>query len=154
MRPPMRRKDRELSVEATLALLESGEYGVISSVGVGGQPYGVPVSYVVYDGSINFHSAQEGHKLNNFDYSERVSFCVIGKTEVLPDKFSTRYESVIVFGRISERSGADKTKSLQALIAKYSPKHIETGDAYIEAAQAKTRVFSISMDQVTGKARK
>lgn len=149
----MRRADRQLSNQEALAILERSEYGIISSVGADAQPYGVPVSYVVLEGCVDFHSATQGHKLDNFQFSERVSFCVVGKTVVLPEKFSTSYESAIVFGRISERKGMDKTKSLQALIAKYSPGHIESGDAYIETAQAKTRVFSISIDQITGKAR-
>ncbi len=153
MQRPMRRQDREISPEATLALLESGEYGVVSSVGPDGQPYGVPVSYVVYDDCIDFHSATEGHKITNFEDCDRVSFCVVGNTKVLPGKFSTEYESVIVFGRITERLNTEKTKSLQTLISKYSPEHVKIGDTYIEATQDRTRVFSISLDQITGKSR-
>jgi len=150
----MRRQDRELTWEASMAILENGEYGVVSSVSADGQPYGVPVSYVLHEGCIDFHSATEGHKIANFSSSDRVSFCVIGKTNVLPEKFSTEYESVIVFGHISEREGTDKTQSLQALITKYSPDHKDIGNTYIEASQDRTKVFSVSMDQITGKARK
>jgi len=150
----MRRQDRGLALDETMSILENGEYGVISSVSDDGQPYGVPVSYVLHQGCISFHSALEGHKLVNFRYNDRVSFCVVGKTKVLPAKFSTEYESAIVFGRISELDGPAKTKSLQALVAKYSPAHIDVGNTYIEASQNTTAVFSISMDQITGKARK
>ncbi len=47
---------------------------------------------------IYFHCAPEGHKLENLSGNNKVSFCVVGKTQVLPDKFATNYESVIVFG--------------------------------------------------------
>jgi nitroimidazol reductase NimA-like FMN-containing flavoprotein (pyridoxamine 5'-phosphate oxidase superfamily) len=150
----MRRQDRGLSLEASMTLLENGEYGVLSSVSEAGQPYGVPVSYVVHEGCIDFHSAPEGHKLVNFKNNAQVSFCVVGKTDLLPDKFSTRYESVIVFGCITELVGVEKARSLRALIAKYSPDHMEAGQAYIDGSAERTRVFSISVDQVTGKARR
>ncbi|NQV16193.1 pyridoxamine 5'-phosphate oxidase family protein [bacterium] len=154
MKHPLRRKDRELSAAAALTILQAGEYGVVSSVGADGQPYGVPVSYTIFDGCIEFHSALEGHKISNFMLNQQVSFCVVGKTELLQEKFSTRYESAIVFGKIIERTGESKIRSLQALIAKYSPMHIDAGDLYIETAQQTTRVFSISIDQITGKARR
>jgi len=154
MNHPMRREDRKLSIEEAMTILDNGEYGVISSVSPDGQPYGTPVSYVIYDGYIDFHSATEGHKISNFEHEARVSFCVVGKTEILPAKFSTRYESAIVFGKISEREGSEKFKSLQALAEKYSPGLVKEGDDYIEALDFRTRVFSISMDQITGKARK
>ena len=153
MKQAMRRQNREIPTADALAILERGEYGVLSSVSVAGQPYGVPVSYVMQAGCIDFHSATEGHKITNFEHNDLVSFCVVGQTNLLPDKFSTEYESVIVFGRISERLGREKIRSLQALVAKYSPDHIATGDTYIEASEGRTRVFSISLDQITGKAR-
>lgn len=154
MKHTMRRQDRKLSSETTMAILRDGEYGVISSVSEKGQPYGVPVSYVLHEGCIDFHSATEGHKISNFLYNDHVSFCVIGKTTVLPGKFSTEYESAVVFGKITERNGEEKTRSLRALIEKYSPDHVEIGDTYIEASQDRTKVYSISLDQVTGKARR
>ncbi len=56
----MRRKDRETSEEEACQLLAAGEYGVLSTVGADGEPYGVPLSYVYRDGEIFFHSAPEG----------------------------------------------------------------------------------------------
>jgi len=154
MKHPLRRKDRGLDIDETLAILKHGEYGIVSSVGADGQPYGVPVSYVIHENCIDFHSATEGHKLTNFQACDRVSFCVVGKTCILPEKFSTEHESVIVFGKISERTGMAKAKSLQALVAKYSPDFIESGDTYIAATLDRTRVFSISLDHISGKSRK
>lgn len=137
-----------------MAVLEAGEYGVISSVGNDGQPYGIPVSYAIHEGAIHFHSAMEGRKIDNFRANEKVSFCVIGKTEVLPEKFSTRYESVVVFGKITVLEGEEKTRSLQSLITKYSPEHINEGDEYIQALHERTKAISISIDEISGKARR
>jgi nitroimidazol reductase NimA-like FMN-containing flavoprotein (pyridoxamine 5'-phosphate oxidase superfamily) len=40
----MRRKDRELSAEEAGRILAKGEFGVLSTVGTDGQPYGIPLS--------------------------------------------------------------------------------------------------------------
>ncbi|MBT4035493.1 MAG: pyridoxamine 5'-phosphate oxidase family protein [Candidatus Marinimicrobia bacterium] len=151
---PLRRQDRQLSPQEALQLLEGGEYGIVSTVDAAGQPYGVPVNYVLKKGCIDFHSATEGHKIDNFQNSGLVSFCVVGETEVIPEKLTTRYESIIVFGSISERVGTGKTESLTALVEKYAPKHTEVGQKSIQSSGSETRVFSISIDRITGKALK
>jgi len=150
----MRRSDRELSDPAALELLTRGEYGIISSVDQDGQPYGVPVSYALLEKQLVFHSAPEGHKLDNIQFNPRVSFCVVGSTEVLPQEFSTRYESVIVTGWAGALVGDEKMKALQALVVKYSPGFEKSGAEYIQADMNKTAVFAISLDHITGKARK
>lgn len=149
----MRRQEREISTDSALKILKTGEYGILSTLSSDGQPYGVPLNYAVHADHICFHSASEGHKIENFQFGDRVSFCVVGQTKVIPHKFTTNYESVIVFGQISELSSTQKTEALHALIVKYSPDHIKQGDDYIDAAVDTTRVFSISIDKISGKAR-
>jgi len=36
--------------------------------------------------------------MENFTANHGVSFCVVGETQLLPEKFFTRYESVVVSG--------------------------------------------------------
>ena len=43
----MRRKDKALPDAAAMQLLEHAEYGVLSTVDAAGQPYGVPLNYVL-----------------------------------------------------------------------------------------------------------
>lgn len=136
-----------------LCLLNTAEYGVLSTVGSDGQPYGVPLNFCVIGNGIYFHCASEGHKIDNFTPVPKVSFCVVGRTEVLPQKFSTRYESVIVSGGIMEVFDGEKRQALEGLVRKYAADHFEDGLKYITASHGKTRVFRISMDAVTGKAR-
>jgi len=85
-----------------IRLLEGQDYGVLSTASTDGYAYGVPLNYVYINNSIYFHCAVEGHKTDNITVNNKVSFCVVGEIEVLPDKFSTRYQSVIVFGLIEE----------------------------------------------------
>jgi uncharacterized protein len=98
----MRRSDRELSLSEAREILKNGEYGILSTTSTDGQPYGVPLNYCYLRDSIYFHCALEGHKLENIRENNRVSFCVVGNTELLPETFSSKYESAIVFGNISE----------------------------------------------------
>lgn len=150
----MRRNERAISEKDAKALLQNGTFGVLSTVSPDGQPYGVPVSYCFSKNQIYFHSAIEGHKIENIKKNNKVSFCVVGRTEVLPDKFSTKYESAIVFGRAIEIEGDEKGEALLELIKKYSQGFIEDGLKYIKKAGKKTKVYKILIDSITGKARK
>jgi nitroimidazol reductase NimA-like FMN-containing flavoprotein (pyridoxamine 5'-phosphate oxidase superfamily) len=154
MTTPLRRKDRAISQAEALDILSSGEYGVLSTVSPAGDPYGVPVSYCMLSGAIYFHCAPEGHKLDNLTANNRVSFCVVGKTEIQPDKFGTKYESAIVFGQASEVFAEEKQAALVGVIEKYSADYAEKGLKYIESDAPKARVFRISIDSITGKSKK
>jgi nitroimidazol reductase NimA-like FMN-containing flavoprotein (pyridoxamine 5'-phosphate oxidase superfamily) len=154
MRRELRRKDRGITETEARELLTLGEYGVLATVSADGSPYAVPVSYCVIGNGIYFHAALEGHKLENIARESRVSFCVVGATEVLPEKFSTRYESVIVAGRVAEVFDAEKQQGLAGLVAKYSAAFLDAGERYIASDGPKTRVFRIAIDAISGKARR
>ncbi len=150
----MRRKDRAMTEEETLALLAQGEYGVLGTVSPDGWPHGVPINYCCLDGQIYFHCALEGQKLDNLGANPRVSFCVVGRTEILPAEFATRYESCLVRGLASEVFAAEKRAALEGLIEKYSPEFVVEGHRYIERLVDSTRVFKLSIQSMTGKARR
>lgn len=150
----IRRSDRAIKKEEAFHILKKCEYGVLSTVDSENQPYGIPVNFCVIDDGIYFHCAAEGHKINNFTYNPKVSFCVIGNTRVLSSEFGTEYESTIVFGLLSEVFDNEKQKALEGLLHKYSNNHFESGLRYIDALREKTRVFRINIETITGKARR
>ncbi|BBO68693.1 MFS transporter [Desulfosarcina alkanivorans] len=155
MTKPLRREDRRLDDAAAMALLKRGEYGILSTSDKNNRPYGIPVNYVVMAASIFFHCASEGRKLENITANRGVSFCVVGKTELIPEKFSTRYESVVVSGNaeaVDDR--VLKKNALRALVAKYAPEHIVAGDAYIDKLMDRTTVVQVAIERMVGKARK
>jgi len=154
MERKIRRTDRAIPDSDAKEILQAGEYGVLSTVSVDGQPYGVPVSYSYAGDVIYFHCAPDGHKLENLSGNNRVSFCVVGKTQVLPDKFATNYESVIVFGKAFEVTDDEKRTGLVELLKKYSPGFIDKGLRYIEGDGNNARVYKIVVESMTGKARK
>ena len=109
----IRRKDRVLSCDAAWKLLERGEYGFLAMQGMNGYGYGIPLSYAMRDRSLYFHCAPSGFKLDSLDVCDRVSFCVVGRTEVMPARFTTAYESALAFGRI--RRSLPVAERLEAL---------------------------------------
>jgi nitroimidazol reductase NimA-like FMN-containing flavoprotein (pyridoxamine 5'-phosphate oxidase superfamily) len=150
----VRRKDREIGTHEAIELLSNCEYGVLSTVGKDGQPYGVPLSYAYKNNCIYFHCALDGHKIENIKENSKVSFCVVGNTNVLPNKFSIQYESAIAFGVASEVQGAERNSALLGLLEKYSPEFIEEGKKYIDQNEKATKVIKIEIGHISGKARR
>lgn len=150
----MRKNNRQIGTEDIEKILESGEYGVLATIGENGYPYATPLSFVYYKEAIYFHCAIEGNKLDNIKANEKVSFCVVGKTKVLPDKFSTEYESVIIFGRAFLAKNDEKKEALIAIAQKYSPDFMAEGLQYIDRSIDSTCIVKIEIDKITGKARR
>jgi len=112
----MRRKDRELSHDAAMEILNKGKYGVMALTGADGYPYGVPLHYTLIDGNLYFHSAVEGgHKTECFNHNAKASFTVI------ETKNGIKARSAIVFGTI-EMTPDMKATVLEKLIEKVVPR--------------------------------
>lgn len=154
MAKKLRRSDRALSESEARQILENGEYGILSTVSPDGQPYGIPVSYACAQDFIYFHCANEGHKVENLSANDKVSFCVVGQTRLLPEEFGTKYESVVVFGKALAPSEAEQRQGLLGLIEKYSPEFAEKGRQHVDDDKGRTRVYKIVIEAITGKARK
>ncbi len=149
----MRRKDRQLSPEEAEELLRAGKYGILSIVCEDGYPYGLPLSYAYEDGKLYFHHTAEPGLLNDSVSGEiRACFTVVGDTELLPEKFSTKYESVIAFGKL--KKSEDKLGGLMQLVKKLSPDFEEKGRRYAKASLDEVTVYEFEIEQMTGKARR
>lgn len=147
----MRRKDKKLNMEESIALLKKANYGILSLSVQDSFGYGVPLNYAYENGVIYFHCAKEGQKLDYIKKNNKVSFCVVDSVELLPSKFDTNYKSVIIFGEACEVIGEEKKNGLMALINKYSKDFINEGANYIEKAQDKIKVVKIEITHITGK---
>lgn len=150
----MRRNDRQLSSDAAMELLCKGEFGVLSTTGLG-YPYAVPVNYVVIDNMICFHGSCEiGQKIANINNDNHVCFTVVGETHILASQFGEKYESVIVLGKASIVDDTMKERVLEAFLDKYSAEFKETGMKYLQGAKTKVAAYRIEIEQITGKARR
>lgn len=147
----MRNEKRKISNEEAKALLSKEGVGILATVDKDGQPYGIPVNYVYDQDHIYFHCAIEGHKLDNIRENNRVCFTVYGENQVIPQRFTTTYESTVVFGTAKEVVGEEKQRALKLIIEKFSPDFLESGLEYIERAHEKTAVVKIEIGHLTGK---
>ncbi len=150
---PMRRSRQELTRRESDEILHSCSSGVLAVSGDGGWPYAVPLSYV-YDGErLFFHCAKSGHKLDAVKNDARASFCVIARDEVVSEKFTTLYKSVIVFGRVRVLvDEAEKRAAVERLARKYSPD--ESAEALreeIERFWSALCMLELSAEHVSGK---
>ena len=149
----LRRKNQQLSETEARSILKNGTHGVLSVQGDDGYPYGVPMNYVYGDDAIYFHCAKEGHKLEGVRRSDKVSFCVVGEDEVIPEAFSTAYTSVIVFGRAEiVADEKEKREALRLLAERFSPEFGEEGEAAIRNSWNDVCIVRLNIEHAVGKA--
>jgi uncharacterized protein len=154
MEKPMRRQDRKITDSEAIDILNKEEYGILSMCTTNNEGYGIPLNFAVADRTIYFHCAVEGSKLDYLRNNNKASFCVVGETMVLPSKFGTIYESAIASGTVSEIEGEEKQVALMLLIEKYSSDFIPEGKDYISKLNERVKVLKLSIESITGKARK
>ena len=149
----MRRKIQQLSPEEAEAVLLRGTAGVLALAGDEAFPYAVPISYV-YDGAhIYFHSALEGHKIDAIRQNPNASFAVINQDEIIPEKYTTAFRSVIVFGsvRIIEDE-VEKRAAARKLALKYAPDNTEQQhNEMIDRTWERFCMLEMSIAHMTGK---
>ena len=150
----MRRTDRIIGVSEARKILESVQHGVLSLVSPDTSPYGIPLNFVLEKGSIYFHCATQGEKIDIISNNAQASFCAIGKTQVQPEQFATQYESAIATGTMKELFAEEKKRGLILFLKKYSPEHMAAGAKYIATFFDKTKVFKMDIESLTGKARR
>ena len=151
----IRRKDKELSDKEISAILEECTHGILSVKGDNGYPYGVPVSYVFANGKIYFHCAPTGHKLDAIETEPKVSFSIVSKDIVIPEKYSTNFASIIAFGKARVIKDFDEMKKAHiSFIEKYSNDFYDGGIKYMNSSAGKMVMVEITIDHITGKGTK
>ncbi len=150
----IRRQDRLLDEAMARELLKNGEYGVLSMVD-GDEAYAVPVNYV-WDGgeAIYIHCAPEGRKLRCIGANPRVSFCVVGATQVMSALFTTAYQSIVLSCRAVGRLETEERRhALNLILRKYSPADMTIGEKYAEKSFHRTEIIRLDVETWSGKAK-
>lgn len=159
---PMRRTDRALTFEEGIAILKKAEYGVLAFKGLEAYPHAVPMSFAFAQGDsengseprIYFHAAKVGYKTACIEASPACCFTVVGDTEVLPESFSTRYESCIIYGELETVKVEERGLAFKAILEKYSRAFMAEGLQYAERANSTTALYQLKINQMTVKGRK
>lgn len=149
---PLRRRDRAVPETEAWDILRAADWGVLSTVGPDGWPYGVPLNHVVLDGRIYAHAASTGHKLENLAADARASYCAVAEAEVLPAALSTRYASAIAFGHVHRVSDeAERRRALEAIAGRFAPDHPAELAEALARHLAHTAVLRLDPTHLTGK---
>lgn len=149
---PMRRKNQLLPDEMCSSILKKAHTSTLALIDEDNFPYALPINYAFENDTFYFHCALEGHKLQAIRHCNKASFCVIDKDEIVPEKFTTAYRSVIVFGEIQiVEEVSTKRKALELLGRKYSPGLEQSLQKEINRAFDHTCVIELKIEQMTGK---
>ena len=148
----MRRFKQALSSDECNKVLARNTSGVLAVSGDEGYPYAVPLSYIYHDSKLLFHCAPVGHKIDSIVRNSKVSFCVIDKDQIIPEKYTTYFRSVIVFGVAKILDNEHERRSAMEMLArKYSPNDEEGIQKEIEKSFKQVCLIEISVDHISGK---
>ena len=147
----LRRKDRQLSVQAANELLAQGKICHLA-IAAHDEPYLVTMNYGYRDTTLYFHCAGAGKKLELLRQNSRVCFTVIADTMLVasdkPCDFTMKYRSVVGYGTARLVEGhEEKSRALDIIMAQYSHEAFE----FPQAAMAATAVFVVDIESMTAK---
>lgn len=157
---PMRRSRQQLDETACREILARGRECVLAlaaSDATDGFPYAVPVNYALHEDSdgtphLLIHCAPVGAKLDAIAADPRVSVCVVAQADVVPEKYTTYFRSVIAFGRARlVTDDATRRAALLALANKYCAE-LPADRTEIEIARfPHVTIIDVTLEHVTGK---
>ena len=161
----MRRFRQELDHAACLEMINRATSGVLSVIGDGGYPYGVPLSYVYVDGAAGqddtdgdravfyFHCAKAGHKIDALRACDKACFTIIDRDDVVADEFTTYFRSVICFGHVRILETREEIMpAIKMLADRYSPDESEESkSAEINREFSGLAMLEFTVDHMTGK---
>lgn len=168
---PIRRKDREMSIDFAYGVIDKSQFGTLATTDKDGNPYCIPVSAVRKDDTIYFHCAKIGTKIDNIKNNPNVCMSFVGDVHVPVEfnvssvsegngrvsdtRFTTEYESAVVFGTAAEVEDDDeKLLALRLIGWKYTPDDMPFFDAYVNSSIKITDVVRVNINHITGKRKK
>ena len=147
------RKNKALSKEECVAVLEKETRGVLSVIGDEGYPYGMPMNhfYEPESGNIWFHCGKKGHRLDAIKKEPKVPFCVFEKGTKAEGDWAFSVRSVVIFGKIEI---VEDIKTISEITAKLSRK-FTSDEEYIKSEIEKfgkeTLLLKLVPEHISGK---
>lgn len=150
---PMRRYKQQISEEECIRVLREEKRGVLSVLGEDGYPYGIPMNhwYNPEDGTICFHGAVTGHKIDAIARCDKASYCVWDAGYRKEGEWALNVSSVIAFGRISRVTDPEKAKKIcESLCRKFTDDE-EYLRREMQNAFPRVQCLEMTIDHMTGK---
>ena len=148
----MRRSNQQLSKDETISILNRNTSGTLALLGDDNYPYAVPMSYVYHDGKIYFHAAKSGHKIDAIKKHNKASFCVVDQDLIVPEKYTTYFRSVIVFGKINIIENLELINNFAAILAmKYSSNFKDGIKDEISSSINAMVIIELDIEHISGK---
>jgi len=149
----IRRAHQALSREDCIRLLTEEKRGVLSLLGDGGYPYGVPLNhyYSPEDGCLYFHGGLTGHRVDAFRACGKASYCVYDEGFVRPGQWAKNVKSVILFGILEEVTDREEVCRVTRLLSRKFTSDEEYIRAEIEKYGPATLLLRMRVEHMTGK---
>jgi len=148
----MRRKDKEIKDKAQIEQIIGQAQVCHLALAADSQPYVVPLNFGYRDGSVYFHSASQGRKIDMLKANPRVCLAFSNPREIVRGATSCdwgqRFASVIAFGnaRLVENE-AGKREALDIIMAHYGG----SGGDYPDKQLKITAVIEVKLAEMSGK---
>ena len=146
-------KKQSLSQDRIVELLKSEKRGVLSVMGDGGYPYGVPINYWYNEenGKIYFHSGKAGHKTDAMAANDKVSFCVYDSGYRKEGDWALNISSVIIFGRVSVVEEFEQAMDICRCLSRKYTSDTEYIEKEIQNYGKATLCYELCPQHITGK---
>lgn len=169
----MRRKDREMDPSFGLQVLDNSDYGTLAMVDLEGKPYCIPISFVVIDEFIYFHSARAGKKVQILEQHPVICMSFVSYVQVPRHMTREKIEEAISAGRFGELASKvfttefascyvegicqiveDDEESIRVLVAlckKHVPEMLDYAEAGARHSLKATQVYRVQITKLTAK---
>ncbi len=144
--------NRKMEKKDAEELLRNNKIASLAVIGDDGHPYVVPIHYIYDNGAIYFHSAKYGYKMDAIDRDPRVCLSVMGETEILKEKFTATFESLVVDG-IAEyvEDPAERERVLKEMIIRWIGEFNDAATEMIDKTIGRTAVIRVKITSLSGK---
>lgn len=149
----MRRFKQQITDEECINLLKNEKRGVLSMIGDGGYPYGLPMNhyYSEKDGKIYFHGAKEGHKIDSIKKCDKVCYTVFDKGYRREGEWALNVKSAVIFGRISLVEDIKKAEEICTDLCRKFTDDEEYLRYEIENSLKNVLCLELTIEHMTGK---
>lgn len=151
----VRRHDRQITEEEAWQVVDACEYAFLAMTAEDGAPYGLPLTIAREGRAVYFHSAMAGRKTESLRRRPQVCLTCVGDTQILPEEYTTLYESAVAFGQAAEVTDeAEKIHALDLICRRHTPENMAGFDNAVARSLSRTAIWKITIESITGKAKR